>query len=126
MKKNDTIGIGHFLHQENPKGLFQLLISSISSNRYLQNPQAGQTVGIFRKDVSPPDAPTSHVANVTYRSLMLVMLVSADRLLRQWFRPIPGTIGFQLLISYSSQTVSETSDLYPKAEQIYERDKIQE
>jgi len=56
MKKNDTIGIGHFLHQENPKGLFQLLISSISSNRYLQNPQAGQTVGKFRKDVSPPDA----------------------------------------------------------------------
>jgi hypothetical protein len=28
--------------------------------------------------------------------------------------------------SHLNQTVSETSDLYPNAEQIYERDKIQE
>jgi hypothetical protein len=54
------------------------------------------------------------------------MVVFADRLLQQWSRPIPGTIGFQQLISFSSQTVSETSDLYPKAKQIYEMDKIQE
>jgi len=82
MKKNDTIGIGHFLHQENPKGLFQLLISSISSNRYLQNPQAGQTVGKFRKDVSPPDA----------LQVMLLMALTAHWCSLSWC-PLTGYLG---------------------------------
>lgn len=57
------------------------------------------TRGHFKKDVSPPDAPTSHGADSTYRSLVLVVMVSADRLLQLCPRSKSRTIGFQRMTS---------------------------
>ncbi len=72
MKKTDTISSVSFFTPENPKGLFQLLVLSIYS-KHIPSESPGRTAeGNFKQDVSPLDAPTSHVANSTYRSLVSV------------------------------------------------------